>query len=68
MATAGKFLSGLAIAGMLLAASGAAVAQDASCMARCQALESQCLQASKGDSAKCNAVATQCFRGCRAPR
>ena len=51
-----------------LASGTAAMAQDASCMARCQAQESQCLQETKGDRAKCNAVATQCFQGCRKPR
>jgi hypothetical protein len=68
MATACKILKGLAVIGLLLAPVEIAVAQDASCMARCQQLESQCLQESKGDRAKCNAVATQCFQGCRKPR
>ena len=52
----------------LTAGMGNAVyAQDA-CQARCQALESQCLQQTKGDRAQCNAVATQCFQSCRKPR
>jgi hypothetical protein len=58
----------LVLAGFSTAAlSTAASAQDA-CQARCQALESQCLQQTKGDRAKCNAVATQCFQSCRKPR
>ena len=68
MTTAGKFLKGVALVGVLLASVATASAQDESCMARCQQLESQCLQDSKGDRAKCNAVATQCFQGCRKPR
>jgi hypothetical protein len=69
MTTATKFLGGAVVFGLLLASAfSPAIAQDASCMARCQALESQCLQASKGDRSKCNAVATQCFQGCRKPR
>lgn len=51
-----------------LAAASAALAQDASCMARCQAIENQCLQQTKGDRAQCNAIATQCFQACRKQR
>ncbi len=58
----------LMLAGFSTAAlSTVATAQDA-CLARCQAQESQCLQQTKGDRAKCNAVATQCFQNCRKPR
>ena len=51
----------------LSAFTATAIAQDA-CLARCQAQEAQCLQATKGDRAACNAVATQCFQQCRKPR
>ena len=63
----GKGLA-LALAGFsAMAMSTTAIAQDA-CLARCQAEESRCLQDSKGDRAKCDAVATQCFQTCRKPR
>jgi hypothetical protein len=68
MTTTAKFLKAMAVFGLLIATAGSAAADDASCMARCQQLESQCLQDSKGDRSKCNAVATQCFQGCRKPK
>lgn len=41
---------------------GPATAQD--CAAKCRAQEMQCLQQSKGDTAKCNAMTTQCYQSC----
>jgi len=57
-------LTGVAV----LAVGPAAMAQDAACQARCQAQENKCRLDSKGDSAKCNAVATQCLAACRKQR
>ena len=67
MTTTAKFLKAIAVIGLLIGVNGAASAEDA-CIARCQKLESQCLQDSKGDRSKCNAVATQCMKSCREPK
>ena len=58
------FLMGLSVAGV---SGSTALAQDA-CLARCQAEENKCRLESKGDSARCNAIATQCLQACRKPR
>lgn len=63
----GRGLAVFVAALTISAFSATAIAQDA-CLARCQAQEAQCLQATKGDRATCNAVATQCFQQCRKPR
>lgn len=47
-------------------AATAAEAQD--CAAQCRALEMQCLKDNKGDSAKCNAITTQCYQSCKKPK
>lgn len=50
----------------VVAVPAAAIADD--CAARCRAKEMQCLQQTKGDTAKCNAITTQCYQSCRKPR
>lgn len=61
----GKGLRLLVIGLSAVGVSTTAIAQDAACHARCQAQENKCRLESKGDSAKCNAIATQCLAGCR---
>lgn len=56
----------LPLAGLLATASLPVRADD--CAAQCRAREMQCLQQSKGDTTKCNAIATQCYQSCRKPR
>ncbi len=51
----------------LVSAATIATAAD-DCAARCRALEAQCLRANQGDTAKCNAVVTQCYQSCRQPK
>lgn len=51
----------------LLSATTLATAAD-DCAAKCRAEEARCLKDNKGDTAKCNAIVTQCYQSCRKPK
>jgi hypothetical protein len=53
---------------LMTAVMGTIPAAADDCAARCRAQEMQCLQQSKGDTAKCNAITTQCYQSCRKPK